>query len=718
MTNATETQATIALPKAGAPPPAPVPRTAPRGTEVGLSLRWKIFGAVLLLVVAVIATIVAVIQVKATAFARTAIDKSMDRTATVWSALEEESFRKLAAAAGQLADDPNTKAALGTADAGTVFDYVASKRAEALPSADSIMVLDRDGILVARSDDRAKVGIPMADKSPLFAKPLQGEAARGWAAKGEGLVRIVSAPIVEGEGTIAGALVVSEGLSAEESGRIRDALNAEATFLLWNDKGPALAQTSLSREEAKALVAAFTMKPELSGPAAADGKAIGPLELSVGGDPTVLLSIPLVSASGQRLGVVVASRSLFQEMAGFRQLRNTILAVGGASALFALLLSLLLASRITGPVRALAAAVDRVKDGELDVEIPPAASDEIGLLSRAFAKMVVELRQKAEMEEYLRSLGTTGGAATAAMAAGRMTLAGASPIGSESATSVMPAGSGSTLQVGGTFANRYEIDQVLGAGAMGMVYHAKDRELDEEVAIKTIRPESMVGDPQAVDRFKQEIRLARKITNKHVLRTYDFGDADGVRFITMEYVKSVTLKYLLEQKKALPLGPGLHLAKQMCDGLAAAHEQGVVHRDIKPQNMLVTQKGELKLMDFGISTLQNAKSDMTQEGMVIGTPDYMSPEQAQGRALDHRSDIYSTGVVLYELFCGRLPFRADSVIALVMKQVQENPEPPRKVNPALPVEVEKIILRAMEKDPAKRYPTISALYDDLSNVAG
>jgi eukaryotic-like serine/threonine-protein kinase len=209
---------------------------------------------------------------------------------------------------------------------------------------------------------------------------------------------------------------------------------------------------------------------------------------------------------------------------------------------------------------------------------------------------------------------------------------------------------------GSVFSGRYEVLGTIGKGGMGVVYRARDRQLDEVVALKVLRREVLKDDPTLLDRFKQEIKLARRITHRNVLRTHDFGETEGTPYISMEYLEGVTLKDLVRGKGALPLPVGLRIAKQMCLGLEAAHHEGVVHRDIKPQNMLIIpETGDLKIMDFGIARVSEMKADaagLTSTGTVMGTPDYMPPEQAQGQPADFRSDIYSLGIVFYEIFTG------------------------------------------------------------------
>jgi serine/threonine protein kinase len=268
------------------------------------------------------------------------------------------------------------------------------------------------------------------------------------------------------------------------------------------------------------------------------------------------------------------------------------------------------------------------------------------------------------------------------------------------------------------FAGRYEVKEVLGAGGMGVVYRAFDRELGEPVAIKTLRPDTMAGDPIALERFKQEIRLARKISHRNVVRTYDLGEVNGMYYLTMEFVEGTSLKALIQSRGRLPVPVTLTVGKQLSRALEVAHEQGVIHRDIKPQNIVVEPNGFLKVMDFGIARLANPPKGkgLTEAGMAIGTPDYMSPEQLSGLELDLRSDLYSTGVVLFECLTGRLPFEAETPWTLIAKHIEEAPPDPRTLNKDVPEALAQVVLRAMAKDREGRYQTASELHDALAAI--
>src|SRR6266481_6753608 len=238
------------------------------------------------------------------------------------------------------------------------------------------------------------------------------------------------------------------------------------------------------------------------------------------------------------------------------------------------------------------------------------------------------------------------------------------------------------------------------------------------VAIKALRPETLAGGGVALERFKQEIRLARKIAHRNVVRTYDLGEVNGMYYLTMEYVEGKSLKELIATRGPLPVSVTLTIGKQLCRALEVAHEQGVIHRDIKPHNIVVEPSGVLKVMDFGIARLENRSKDegLTKDGMSIGTPDYMSPEQLSGRELDARSDLYSTGVVLFECLTRRLPFEANTTYGLIAKQLEEDAPDPRTFNSEVPEALARLVLKAMAKETGDRYQSAAEMHDALATI--
>ncbi len=261
------------------------------------------------------------------------------------------------------------------------------------------------------------------------------------------------------------------------------------------------------------------------------------------------------------------------------------------------------------------------------------------------------------------------------------------------------------------FGNRYEIIELIGEGGMGRVYKARDLELDREIALKIIRGESS-GDPSVLKRFKQELLLARRITHKNVVRIYDLGEARGIKFFTMELIDGESLKDVIRKEGSIPVEKVLSMLPPMLSALGEAHEQDVIHRDLKPQNIMVSRDGMPHIMDFGIARASDT-STMTTTGSVLGTPDYMSPEQVSGESIDAQSDLFSFGVILYEMLTGAVPYDADTPVAKVMMRLTQKPRPPRELNPAIPKYMEKIVLKCLDTDRELRYKNAAEVLDDL-----
>lgn len=272
------------------------------------------------------------------------------------------------------------------------------------------------------------------------------------------------------------------------------------------------------------------------------------------------------------------------------------------------------------------------------------------------------------------------------------------------------------LAIGTVFANRYEILEELGKGGMGEVYRVRDKKLDEEMALKVLKPE-IATHKVIIERFKNELKLARKIGHRNVCRMHDLHEEGDTPFITMEYVQGKDLKRIIKKKEKFEEKDAIAIAKQVCEGLSEAHDLGVIHRDLKPHNIMINEKGIAKVMDFGIARSVEA-AGVTQTGVIIGTPDYISPEQAEGEEADQRSDIYSLGVVLYEMVTGQLPFKGETAFSVALKHKSKIPQDPKKLNPDISESLSRLILVCMEKDRESRYPTAEALLSDLLNIEG
>jgi HAMP domain-containing protein len=674
------------------------------------SLTFKIFAAAALLILTAVGGAVAVSAYRSRAVADAKIAEDLKKSGPAWDSFQQNRYEELHRSLAVVVNNAGTISMMSTLvpetgrpDPATVFDTLKREQASSA-RADFLIATTPQGVALARTDRPLPYSADLSGV-PTIAGATQGAQTEGIWLSGGKLYHVVAAPVLEGGTRLVGVIAAAFQINDEVARNLEQLLNTQVIFL---------ADAAKASEPAKAALAASTMGPQSAAAVAAvqrrndlvqavlrEGKTIGPLALELSGETYLAYLLPIRSSTDQIVGATVAMRSREKELAPFRQIQNTQILVGLGALVFAFILSFFLARRITGPVGRLVRATEQVRVGNLEApDLPVESKDEIGILARSFRAMLEELREKEALEQYVASL-------TMSMDSGRAETVA-------SARMTTPPG-GAEPQVGQRFAGRYDIQGILGKGGMGIVYRAHDRDLDDAVAIKTLRGEALSADPTLLDRFKQEIRLARRITHPNILRTHDLGETGGLRYLSMEFVKGLTLKQLVEAGDILPTPVGLRIAKQICAGLAAAHEVGVIHRDIKPQNILIESTGGLKIMDFGIARLKEERG-MTAEGTVVGTPDYMSPEQARGNTLDFRSDIYSTGVVLYEVFTGTLPFEGDTPLAVVLKHIQENPPSPQTRNPKIDPKISQIVLKCMQKDPKGRYQSVNELYEALTKV--
>ena len=675
---------------------------AASATKPAFGLTAKIFVASALLVVAVLGVTFGVTSVQANRTADASIHRALLATRRAVDDYLAARTRTLERASTVATDVPQYRQRL----------LNQRDRAEALDQADDIrgligaawvLVTNSEGILIARTDYREQYERDLSI-APLVANALSGDQTSGaWLDDVRGAMFIAVGTPLRDRPTAAplGALVATYQIDDSLATAIKQTTNTDVVFFALDTLNkPVVVGSTVPKQDIAAALESAVQPAALAADTSGEGMA---LAASMGNEHLIGLAGAIRSPSGDVRGGFVALRSREAELAAFNALRRTMLWAVGLGVLLALIFAFMQARQIAGPVRRLAVATRRVQDGDYTVDIDVQSRDEIGMLSQAFKALVADLKAKAALVDYMME--ASGSAATQRIATG------------ETPTAIR-AVDGDQLKPGATFAGRYEVKEILGAGGMGVVYRAFDRELQEPVAIKTLRPEAMAGGSVALDRFKQEIKLARRIAHRNVVRTYDLGEQNGMYYLTMEYVEGTSLKQLIVARGKLPVPVTLTVGTQLCRALEVAHAEGVIHRDIKPQNMVVEPSGFLKVMDFGIARLANPPQGkgLTEAGVSIGTPDYMSPEQLSGAELDPRSDLYAAGVVLFECLTGRVPFEAETTWALVAKHLEEQPPDPRKFNADVPGELAAVILKAMAKEPADRYATASEMHDALARV--
>jgi len=264
---------------------------------------------------------------------------------------------------------------------------------------------------------------------------------------------------------------------------------------------------------------------------------------------------------------------------------------------------------------------------------------------------------------------------------------------------------------GSTFADRYEIIEKLGIGGMGAVYRVEDTNIGQDIALKLIKSD-IASDKKTIERFRNELKTTRMISHRNVCRMFDLAETEGTFYITMEYVSGEDLKSFIRRSGKLDIPKAISIAKEVCEGLAEAHRLGVVHRDLKSNNIMIDREGNAHIMDFGIARIMSA-SELTEEGAIIGTPDYMSPEQVDGKEADQRADLYSLGVIIYEMVTDRVPFKGDSAMSVALKHKTEAPTIPRELNVQVPESLSRLILKCMEKDKEQRYQRAEDVLSDL-----
>lgn len=604
-------------------------------------------------------------------------------------------------------------------------------------SAEVALVVKPDGTLLASSAGGTRAAFPDAGILQMALAPEEarltghpGPSYRGfirvdWGDR-PGVYHAVARPLMAPGGRPLGAMLVGVGVDGRAAMDLRrlaiagpqrgDPSAHLALLSHFRTLGTTLSGTEaldrlLSREPAVLAVRAQIL----------DGQRSGVLPFRVDGRNYLGMISPLRGVNALDLEMAdVLLMPVDPLLAPFRNLQKAILAAGVAGLFIALGLSLRSARKVTAPLKALASAAQSLAEGDPPetLAIVP-TQDEVGVLTRTFRSMLAELRVK---DEWLALLDTARRGTGGAEARGGQPRLLPSPGVDEATRRLQPAAPASreealpaALREGAVFAGRYRVEALLGRGGMGVVLKVRDLQLEEEVALKVVRA-GLAANPAFLDLLKQEIRLARRITHRYVLRTHDFGECEGIPYVTMEYLKGVTLRSLLDGRGRLPLPLVLRIARQVAEGLEAAHGVGVVHRDIKPANVLFDVRGDAKIMDFGLAAPATGLR-AEEAGSLMGSPRYMSPEQIRGERVDARADLYALGIMLFELCSGFPPFDSPRINDLLALHLEAPPPPLAELMPDLSPDLGALVGRLMAKRPEERPQSATEVVEILKVLA-
>ena len=666
------------------------------GASVVSSITWRVFGgtAIIVGVVVLVALFMASSAARrsADATARRSLEQAADLVAQLLAGRE----RSLAGGARVFVQGPYFR----TLVAERRRDDILDQTFEAVEQLDARWVFITDGVgtLLAKSDEPSASGDPLG-RVPLVASALRGQSIGGFGVSGDSLLfQATAVPIALPGGAPFGVLVATRIVDSTVAADIRSATASELVFFVRDRTGAAhlagstLRVTPALREGIARIVA---MKDDMTGldDAGREARRDARREITIGDVVWMAQSASLATAGGDIVGGFLVMRPRDGALATLAGVRRSLIAAGALGFLLALLAAWFAARSVTRPVRALANAMRRAADGNYAAPLSTTAADadsagEIGALARAFDALLVDLRDR-------DSLSATTAAAVAVDESRRDDEADddarAPRRRSERVLAFGPSVARTAphlvVQRGQLLANRYRIEALIGSGGMGIVYRARDRVIGESVAIKLLRPEIVTADIAAREHLREELRVARRITHRNVVRTHDIGDSEGIPFLTMEYVEGASLSTVIRVGGSLPLPAVLSLARQMMRALAAAHEMHVVHGDIKPQNLLIGPNGVLKVTDFGVArVIRSAQrapgvlapaSDRVSGrvgGAIIGTPEYLAPEQLIGGAASIAADLYAAGIVLHECLVGSTPYGADTPMAFLASKLAETPD--------------------------------------------
>ncbi len=681
--------------------------------SIRFGIREKLFFLILLGFGALILATFWQIGVQARQVSSETIGQSLQQSSIVLDTKIESRFSSIREVAKSVARDSRILPLVYESEVLTLQDQISEFKNKL--DFDILFFTDGRGNVLARSDRPQAIGQNMAGKTTFFDTALAGRSGQGYFLSQGRLMQIVTEPIFDNVATdvVRGTVALAYEFSGDMANEILSLTASDIGFFnVTRDqsrKVNGVNSTYLTDTALKAsLDAYFKESPAHWRSILEKNNSVHNFQTTLNGKEYFAVAKPVSNDSAMPLGFVMILRSSADLLAPFTSIQNTVLLIGAICLIVAFVLAGFVAFRISRPIVDLVSVTGDIQNGNFPHKnAAPKTNDEIGMLYRAVVDMGNNLKEKAELENYLAQMSNEIN------------------LDSSLSNGVIPeinsddndveVDQAPAVAIGSVIDKRYDVIQLIGCGAMGQVFLAQDRDLEEKTALKLL-PRELFNNDAAIS-IKQEIRLARRITHRNILRTFDMGNWGEHTYISMEYVAGYDLEQLQKTRGAQDVYIALLMARQICSAMIAAHEQGVIHLDLKPANMMVNQQGILKIMDFGlarsVASNERRKTDNTE---LMGTPRYMAPEQFLNDTLDERTDIYSIGIILFTLLTGKPPFSHDDYMTLAEMQVHQELPEIIGTDGAIIGRLEQIIRKATEKNPSERFQTVKEMLDQLNTV--
>ena len=692
-------------------------------------IREKLFFLILVAFGALILTTFWQIGIQAQQVSTETINQSLEQSSTVLETKIESRFNSISEVARSVAKDSRILPLVYESEVLTLQDQ--SQEFKKQLDFDILFFTDSSGNILARSDRPQAIGQNMAGKTSFFDDALAGKSGQGYFLSQGRLMQIVTEPIFDNVATdvVRGTVAMAYDFSGDMANEIVSlTLSSIGFFSFTRDENRQVSGVNniyVTDSQLKGPLEDYFKQANSSWRPMFDGTSdIHKFQATLNNQKYFAVARRVGNDGSDPLGFVITLRSSADLLKPFTRIQSTVLVIGGICLIVAFVLAGFVSYRISRPIVKLMSVTADIQDGNFpEKSSAPKTHDEIGMLYRAVVEMGNTLKEKAELENYLAQISNElnfNTKLTNDALIGDPELAGKLEQNQDlsgSGVSMVDSADEPSVAKGVVIGNRYEVIELIGRGAMGQVFLVHDRDLDEKTALKLL-PRELFNKSQATS-IKEEIRLARRITHRNILRTFDMGNWDIYTYISMEYVAGYDLDLLLKRRGAQDLYIALLMGRQICSAMNAAHEEGVVHLDLKPGNMMINGQGILKIMDFGLArSVANKDGQQTLENntQLVGTPRYMAPEQFLNETIDHRTDIYSIGVILYTMLTGSPPFSHKDYMKLAAMQVHQDLPEIRGLNGVINGPLEQIIRRATEKNPDDRFQSAREMLEQLNSI--